>query len=619
MPDVFATRQAEHQTPEDNVIKFSTPVRPVACDLPRDPELVQRTSRPLCTTSVNIERRRKYAEKKLVETAKASGDLSMLARAIQTTTGKKEMPELANAVLGSALHFEQLKTNTQKLFNTCGRTFKRDTSHLMVEGLPASFLRAELKMKKGEIDYARRTKENDSGARDRFGRQTIDNGISKQNYANGVARYKVSEIEEILLKKFFTNSPYIASGADTMTRILGKNKTQWEEELFGSYPKLLRELAREYPQAVADPRMTGTLTMFQANMLAAIAQSKEQDFNQDVEIEKRQNKWTKHYARKLLRKAGELCKETKAERAIREAVDQKRSDMRKGVIQFDPLGYEVIGLGMRPFGAYLKRANLRYTTFSTPHPCPLCQDGESWTLQHEELTRMKAKAGLEGEVFSAKKSKHLNDLETKVKNYKLHKAQLEVCRAEVKSLEDGLLPGQAIVIRDYVNHHDHSGGHVKCLHWVVMWRTKINGNLQHLKLRHYCSDKDSCMTDAYYTADVMRFHFEPKSKYNPGLFDDFKKVYFVGDHGPHFSCSSTVFNESKSFHVYGKEVVLKFFASYHAFGRADGAGAEDSVSSRQDNKNGLQRNGAEAWTNMTNESNDQRSWAYHMAAVRSRM
>ena len=400
-----------------------------------------------------------------------------------------------------------------------------------------------------------------------------------------------------------------------MTRILGKNKAQWKEELFGTYPKLLRDVARGYPQAVVDPRITGTLSIFQANMLAALAQSKEQDFNQDVEIENRQTKWTKHYARKILRQAGGLCKETKDERILRIAVDQKRSDMRKGIIQFDPLEYEVIGLGMRPFEAYLKRANLRYTTFSTPHRCPLCQNGESWTLQHEELTRMKTKAGLEGEVFSAKRLKHLNDLETKVKNYKLHKAQLEVCRAEVKALEDGLVPGQAIVIRDYVNHHDHSGGHVKCLHWVVMWRTKPNGDLQHLKLRHYCSDKESCMTDAYYTADVMRFHFKPKGKHNPGLFDDFQTVYFVGDHGPHFSCSCTVYNESKYFHVYGKEVVLEFFASYHAFGRADGAGAEDSVSSRQDNKNGLQRNGAQAWTDMTNESNDKRSWAYHMAAV----
>ena len=84
----------------------------------------------------------------------------------------------------------------------------------------------------------------------------------------------------------------------------------------------------------------------------------------------------------------------------------------------------------------------------------------------------------------------------------------------------------------------------------------------------------------------------------------------VGDHGVHFSCAKTMYKESSSFHVYNKEIELKFLASYHAYSRADGAGAEDSVALRRDMRAGLPRWGAEAMKEMTNNSNDVRSWAY---------
>ena len=66
---------------------------------------------------------------------------------------------------------------------------------------------------------------------------------------------------------------------------------------------------------------------------------------------------------------------------------------------------------------------------------------------------------------------------------------------------------------------------------------------------------------------------------------------------------------------YGKEIILKFYTSYHAFGRADGSGAEDSVSLRQDGKKGFPRYGALAFTQMTNDSTDRRSWAYHFEKI----
>jgi hypothetical protein len=48
--------------------------------------------------------------------------------------------------------------------------------------------------------------------------------------------------------------------------------------------------------------------------------------------------------------------------------------------------------------------------------------------------------------------------------------------------------GVVTVVRDFVNHHDHDGKHVKCLHWVMQWRDVEGGPLKILKLRHYCDD-----------------------------------------------------------------------------------------------------------------------------------
>ena len=73
--------------------------------------------------------------------------------------------------------------------------------------------------------------------------------------------------------------------------------------------------------------------------------------------------------------------------------------------------------------------------------------------------------------------------------------------------------------------------------------------------------------------------------------------------------------ESTSYRVYGKEVVCLFFTSYHAFGRADGAGAEDKMSSHRDFMNSIPRYGAASYTEMTNASNDVLSFAHELKQI----
>jgi len=172
-----------------------------------------------------------------------------------------------------------------------------------------------------------------------------------------------------------------------------------------------------------------------------------------------------------------------------------------------------------------------------------------------------------------------------------------------------------MVVRDFVNHHDHAGAHVKCLHWVMMWRDMKNGPIKRLKLRHYCSDKKSCMTDSYYQADVTDFHFDETNAHCPKLFEPFHTIIFVGDHGPHFASHDTMYNESTLSRRFGKKVKLMYLASYHAYSRADGSGAEDSTGLRRDLRLGFLREGAQAMTDMTNSSNDPASWAYNFPQI----
>jgi hypothetical protein len=67
--------------------------------------------------------------------------------------------------------------------------------------------------------------------------------------------------------------------------------------------------------------------------------------------------------------------------------------------------------------------------------------------------------------------------------------------------------------------------------------------------------------------------------------------------------------------VYGKEIECLFYCSYHAYGRADGAGAQDNVQAVRDFRSGLLRLGAASYTEMTNAIPDPGSWAFHFPSI----
>ena len=565
------------------------------------------TSVNKCRSNTNKTRREKYAEKILYESAMASGRDDHLVQALSTATGRRLMPLCAQAY-GQQAHFKLLADNTKLLLKNMGGRHKKQVAHLLTGGLPNAFCRKALQMSHAQIKRAK--EEIDIEDMNESGRS-----IEDASYATDVNRDKIGEALDKVLTAFFNGTTHQCSGADqSKARIMDVDYFQWDAELSGQWPGLLRELAAKHPHLVPDLQdmpKTGW-TDFEACLLSAVHASPN-DPKEEREV--RTKKRNTEYNTILAQKKGSLPPTTETERAKARAQRRQRVSSRLKYDTFDPAAYDIRAPAMRTFRAWLKRKGLRYTRFTVPHPCPLCTDGPTNEVVYAALSKqiddlVTADLPVPGEL-----TKRCNKLRTALRVYRIHLLQLEASRAAAKKAEDNLVPGEAMVIRDFVNHHDHSGKHVKCLHWVLMWRDEVGEPLKRLKLRHYCSDKKSMSTDSYFQADVTEFHLNEDNEHCPKLFKDFKRIIFVGDHGPHFASHETMHNESTLSRKYGKEIKLMFLASYHAYSRADGSGAEDSTALRRDLRAGMPRVGATDMTEMTNASNDSCSWAYEFPNI----
>jgi hypothetical protein len=567
---------------------------------------IRPTSRPLCQDVRNTRRRQNYAEKTFAEKALLAGDQRLIAHAVTTPGGQAVMPDLAKTLqIGSAEHFQTLVNNFNRFKEKVGRAIKNQAVEMLIDGLPTKFCKGVLDMSSTEVYAAKKTTN-----------AVIKEDLTQLHYPHNVTRQKLNEPTDRVFRRFFHETTHVASGQKRDTRILGKNIWEWERELSVNFPSYLRQLAFEEPTLVPSTDSSRSkYTMFEANMLAAVASEAKTDFDPQKEAMERSKEWTDEYQYTLGLKRNLLPERSEEWKEARQREQSSMSEQRKCPATFDAGSYKIIPPAWKTFQEWLKREGLRYTRFTMPHPCPICDSGPIATKQVDLLQKEAAELQNQGKPIPDELVQKLRKARKQADAFTLHTQQLEHGRAETKRIENALKPGECLVIRDFVNHHDHSGSHVKCLHWVVMWRDEIDGPIKILKLRHYCSDKESMMTDSFYTADVMDFHFDKASKFNPGIFDKFTRVYFVGDHGPHFASCGTMFNESKSFYKYGKEIVLKFYTSYHAFGRADAAGAQDSIMLRQDKRNNFPRHGAEAMTAMTNSSNDVASWAYNFKNI----
>jgi hypothetical protein len=248
---------------------------------------------------------------------------------------------------------------------------------------------------------------------------------------------------------------------------------------------------------------------------------------------------------------------------------------------------------MKTFWRLLKHHKMRWSVKIHPHECPIHDKGPVWVKQQDDINGRLAK--LEQKLAIVEKyvdipanadeatrirllySKLLGDKRWKdeqVNSYIRHKEQFKTARAVYSELERTIEPLiDVIIIRDFVNQYMWDGAKMSNLVLVARWREVVGGPLLTMKFNNLCTHQDSRKTDAYFVADVFDFHFS-SSRPESNFFESFKRVYVVGDHGPHFTSIQTVFNESRMYEHYDKEFFIYSLCSYHAYNRCDGAGVE---------------------------------------------
>ena len=180
-----------------------------------------------------------------------------------------------------------------------------------------------------------------------------------------------------MLCTYFYNSTIQVSGADSETRIQDKNFFEWEADLHAKYPSMIRKLMSVWPQLKptkghADPRKGWT--SWEANILSAL-KAGEDGVDEKEEIERRRATFMAEYRRKLAVKRGDLEVLTNSEIAARQMMRNKRTADRADAATFDPATYTIEGVKFDAFMQLLDRHKLRFTQFSVPHPCKLCEDG----------------------------------------------------------------------------------------------------------------------------------------------------------------------------------------------------------------------------------------------------
>jgi hypothetical protein len=208
---------------------------------------------------------------------------------------------------------------------------------------------------------------------------------------------------------------------------------------------------------------------------------------------------------------------------------------------FDPFTYHIRPPTFEGFLGFLKHQKLRYTHYVGRRHCTKCNQGQLAAkmidLEDAKLAQMLVNG--EGGSQAFKETKKDRDMhKDHLTEYTSHLKHMDTARVYAYKCRDNMKVGEVFVTRDFVNHYDHSGSHVKCLHWVLQWREEEGGDLQLLKVRHYCSDKSMTTNHGFSTA-CMHFMFHTKDKDHPGLFDKFHTVYFAGDHGGHFAHAGT--------------------------------------------------------------------------------
>ena len=406
------------------------------------------------------------------------------------------------------------------------------------EGLPTKWFAETLGVKASYVRHAKKLK-----------LDNLETPLLTEGRTEGAGRQSFPLALEQEIKAFFYRNTSIFSGASSETRKLTITKTRLEALLEAEWPSMLRTVLARDP-SLLPKSADGVKTKLQREFLLCQADAKEDNFDEVDEYQRRLEKKERENSEDLmyqsLRKAG-LSPEKP-----------------------DRIPNEISAMGRATFWKTIASLKIKYSTCLKPHSCPLHDEGPVWELRQAQILEKLASCDA-GDPARARLEKESRKLATDIRRYRRHLDQFASARRKVKEMEESLIHGdkRCVVYRDYVNVHNENG--TKVLNLVLTKITRgADGQLEVKTLNNFSADKNTAGADAFFTADVMDHHLKGKGAGGSGCFDDVHTIYQSGDHGPHFACTDTVYNESTFYKRYEKKLRNMFLCSYHAYNRCDG-------------------------------------------------
>jgi hypothetical protein len=448
------------------------------------------------------------------------------------------------------------------------------------------------------------------------------------NYRPNTRRTKIVAPEEEALVRWFELNTTVFSGERGRSRHLDMQLHQAAGKLFADWPTLLRELTIDYPQLLTKTTKKGApLTRLQASVRAAVHASKQPGFAEETEYKTRLQTATARYKgrlqdkKQLKVKARTLLHEGEADTAETIPAElpftstSKKADAKVDMTThgFDPSSYPIPAPDLRKLLAVMSKHGLAWSLSHNPHPCELCENMETTLELYRQVlaekTTFEANSPKDAPLPAELRAR-FNDLAEKKKRADRHAEQFATQRPRMKQLEKELEVGHTIIYRDFVNHHNWKGGKVNSLILTVIWRDVAGGPLNVNKIRNFCCNKKDQSANKFFVADVMAYHLHPAGEYHPGTFDNATRLTISGDHGGHFACRQTMFDESTFYRLFGKTVECCFLCSYHAYSRCDTAGSLDSRGASELRRQGRGPLTEVEWCALVHDSGDVFSIAY---------
>ena len=316
-------------------------------------------------------------------------------------------------------------------------------------------------------------------------------------------------------------------------------------------------------------------------------------------------------------------------------------------------------IGDACFWKLLDSLGIRWTGNVKPYNCKLCEEGPGYQLSVDNLNKDMANLKVELQSLEDRKKvllseqrnngklilnnndgeklylKNISEVDVKfsslsanyasckeklrtaiqmVTKYGVHLKQYDTCRDGVLEVQERLTPGECLIYRDFVNQHNERGKKINNLVIVILFREFEGGPLIVHNISNICEYDNQGSCDAYFVADVFDFHLTSQA-YGSGLFKKFHTIIISGDHGPHFSSSKTIFNESTFHAKFGKRIRVLSLCSYHAFNRCDAAGAAVKELAHAKEKQGLALVSSSDYVFAIRNCGQENAWSYDFETI----